>query len=339
MKIETQKLLSLLESLAPGLSSRGLQEQGNCFIFTEKSIITYNGEVSCRCPSPVLSVKGAVPADALLSVLRKLTVEKIEVSMTSSELVIEGGSRRKITIVMADTILLPVNTVPRVKEWAVLDDTWCEGAKMVNRCCGVDESEYVMTCVHIDSEYLEASDNYQVGRYRVDTPVPETLVRGEHLRKALTIHPDNISRSEAWLHFKNKNRIEIAVRCDDQPYPDLKMYLRVKGDQFSFPKRAAREAIDIASVILNLDESQDPFVRADLKPGELKITSSSVAGSSMQLMKASDYTGPELSFMIHPELLAELVERQKQKCTIGQGRLLVRDEQFTYVTCTAEIQE
>lgn len=338
MNVNRSDFLKVLEFLTPGLSTRGLQEQSNCFVFTKDIIATYNGEVSCRGPNPVPCIKGAVPADILLSVLRKLVNDEIGIQQKDGELIITVPGKT-IKIVLAGTVLLPIDSVPEIEEWADLDSVWLEGSKLVDRCCGTDESEYVMTCVHIHPEYLEASDNYQVARYSVETDIPETLIRGEFLRKARKIEPLQIGRSEAWLHFRNADNVELAARCDDQEYPNLSEYLHVKGQKCKFNKRKTDEAIELASVFLDNDESQEPMVRVSLSPPDvLRIKSASIAGSYSQTIKTT-YNGPALSFMMHPELLVALLGQQRQSCVVSANRLQVSSENYTLVTCTTAVED
>ena len=108
-KIEREALLQQLESVQAGLSSREVMEQSSCFVFQNGTVQTYNDEIACK-QDCVLEMTGAVQAEPLLGILRKMTEGTILISSTEEELVIEGKGR-KAGIRMEQEILLAVDGI------------------------------------------------------------------------------------------------------------------------------------------------------------------------------------------------------------------------------------
>ena len=77
LKINREELLQQLESVVPGLSVKEIIEQSKCFVFKDKKVMTYNDEVACTQDS-CLDIEGAVEAMPLISLLRKLKEEEID---------------------------------------------------------------------------------------------------------------------------------------------------------------------------------------------------------------------------------------------------------------------
>ena len=87
--------LDKLESVLPGISTREIIEQSSCFVFKDKTVMTFNDEISCSQKS-CLPFEGSVQALPLISILRKLQEEELDISLGDSkeELIIKGKNKR-----------------------------------------------------------------------------------------------------------------------------------------------------------------------------------------------------------------------------------------------------
>jgi hypothetical protein len=72
MKVIRTSLLNALESVAPGLASREMVDQGTCAVFIGGDVCTYNDQIFCRYKlEDGLQLEGAVPMAPLRSILHK----------------------------------------------------------------------------------------------------------------------------------------------------------------------------------------------------------------------------------------------------------------------------
>lgn len=93
-KIGRENLLRTLEYVSPGLSTRDIIEQSTSFVFKGGQVITYNDEVSCRGPSGLdEGLTGAVRADKLLDLLRKLPDDELDIGLVDSEFNVMGSRK------------------------------------------------------------------------------------------------------------------------------------------------------------------------------------------------------------------------------------------------------
>ena len=177
MKIKREELLNQVSSVRPGLSQREMIEQSSCVVFKDGMMITFNDEVACSLPS-CLDIEGAVVAEPLIKILTKLKEEFIEITVEKTEIHIQAGKKKKVGISMDAEIQLPIDAMEIPKKWKKLPDDFADAVHLVKRCAGTKETEFVMTCIHIHPKWMEACDNYQVGRYKMkmDIKNPE-LVR------------------------------------------------------------------------------------------------------------------------------------------------------------------
>lgn len=326
--VNREILLHLLESVQPGLSSREIIEQSSCFVFQAGSVMTYNDEVACSMPCDV-KLEGAVQSAPLLAILRKLSEEDIELEAAEGELVIHG-KRRRAGITREEKVLLPVDKVEKPGKWKPLHEDFLEGIKMVQHCASHDESQFSLTCVHVHPTWLEACDNSQATRVKMETGVKaSTLVRRDSIKHVVSMGMTEFNETESWIHFRNERGLVLSCRRYVETYPDLKAILTFDGDPIVLPKGLG-EAADKAA-IFSAENSDDNQVSVDLRPGKLRIRGTGASGWFEERRKI-DYDGKELSFLIAPSLLIDLVSKHNE-AEITEGRLRVNGGKWRYVTC------
>src|ERR1700722_12769722 len=146
--VNRENFLSCLEAVQPGLSAKEIVEQSSCFAFQGGEVFSFNDEIACRCPSPLNdSFQGAVQADKLLNILRKLPEEEITISMTDTHLIIKGKGRG-FDARREQEITLPVGAVEKPETWKELHKDFCEASSIVQQCTGSDQSRFLSICVH-----------------------------------------------------------------------------------------------------------------------------------------------------------------------------------------------
>src|SRR6185436_10131775 len=200
--INREQLIQQLESVQPGLAEREVLEQSSCFVFERGRVITFNDEIACsnKCD---LGFTGAVRARPLISLLHKLTEETLDVSFEEGHFKIVG-QRKEMGIVSEKDILLPVGKLEKPDQWHDLPEAFIEAIDMVQHCASSDEAQFVLSCVHISPEFIEACDNTQITRVKVKTPVAKSIiVRRDSIKHIVTLGMTRMAETESWVHFKN----------------------------------------------------------------------------------------------------------------------------------------
>jgi len=138
-----------------------------------------------------------------------------------------------------------------------------------------------------------------------------------------------VSEGEAWLHFRNSTGLILSCRRYLEDWPDLGKILEVKGTRTVLPKGLA-EASDKAGVFSS-ENKQENQVKVEIKPGKLRIRGQGISGWYQEVKKVT-YDGPELSFLIAPELLADIVKRHNDAFSPpnGVGR---HSNRYRYIAC------
>lgn len=329
-RVKREELLSTLESVQPGLSSKPIVEQSSCFVFSDKQVITFNDEVACskKCN---IGITGAVQAVPLLSLLRKLPEDDIEVGVDGNEFCVKG-KKRSSGIGLESTILLPFDSMEKPGKWKPLPEEFQEAIGLASLCVGKDESKYWETCVHLHPKHIEAGDNDQFTRFKIKTDFDgPSLVRGASIRHVVSLDMTEFSDTATWIHFRNPTGLILSCRRDtSEEYKDLTKILELEaGKQTTLPKGLA-EAAEKAE-IFSSENPDDNQVSIELKPGKLRIKGEGVSGWYSEVKKIK-YTGPPMVFRISPKLLSSITKRHNE-CFIGEGKLRVASGKFIYVAC------
>lgn len=334
MGVNRELLLHQLESVIPGLSVRDIIEQSSCFVFKEGRVITYNDEITCSCKC-VLGIEGAVDAKPLREILQKLTEEEVEVEMGESELIIRGR-KRSAGIRMEKEILLPLDhlEVPAKGDWKDLPKDFTEAVNLVKDCASSDQSMPKLTCVHLTSTHIEASDNFQVARYHLKLPLKQSvLVKQESLRCVLSLDMMKFAETDNWVHFRSGSGVVLSCRRFEESFPDTDKHLELQGGVEVMLPKGLPEAVEKARVFSS-DTSGDEQIRVSIRPGKFRIRGEGTSGWFTEFSK-TNYKGSPISFLIAPDLLVNIMS-QTNKCEVGDRRLRVQLGKFTYVTALGE---
>ncbi len=337
-RVAREEFLQILESIEPGLSPKGILPQSDCYVFTKKRVVTYNGEVICSHENKG-ELSGAVKADPLLKILRKLTEDTLDLEQTKSELILIGRGGRKAGIRMEKDIDLDISSVEKPKDWHKMHEDFTKAIGIVQGCASTDESQEVMTCIHLTPKWVEASDNYQIARYRLRTGIEENvLVRRSSIKHITSLGLDEFSESSSWIHFRDASGMVLSCRrFVENAYPDPGPLLRITGEKIQLPKGLA-EAVDKADVFSS--EMDSNLVMVDLSPGtkrNFKIRGQGISGWYLE-PKSVVYDGKKLSFSIPPELLIELTKKHTE-VQVAAEHLLVDGGRWKFVTSLGVVDE
>lgn len=335
MKINRDEFLQSLESASPGVATKDVIEQSTAFVFKDGFVITFDDEVCVRVPSKLpKDYSAAVPAKPLLEQLRKWEEDEIDVEGLDGGLEIKGKGSRKAFFVADKDITLPVEHVER-PDWSKavkVDAEFSEAVKVVS-ACAKDKDESVEVCsISIHPGYVEGCDNTQLARWKVNTGVSDfVLVRKEAMKHLPSLDPTEFAETPGWLHWRNPAGVEFSVRKTLPPedFPDWGPFLKKEGEPVVLPKGLV-EAAEKAAVF-TVEDKDANLVRVDLKPGRLRIRGQGPSGRYEECPKVN-YTGRELSFMVSPRLLAELVGRHHE-ALVSEKKLLVTAGRMRSAIC------
>ncbi len=336
MKINREELLQKLECIQPGIASKETIEQSNCFVFQNGMVSAFNDEMCCRIPSGMdKSFTAAVKADSLLAILHKLSEDELEGELKDGKFYLQGKGRTTYLRV-EEEIILPLDAVEKPTEWSPLHEDFGEAVGLVGRCAGKGDFSSDSACVHIGPKWIEAYDNFQLCRWRLQSGFKKDALIKQSCTKHLTpLGLTEVSETSTWVHFRNPGKLVISCRrylVED--FPDLSKFLKVEGIATTLSKSLA-EAVDKAQ-IFSKENTEGDYLHVEIKKGRLTLTGEGLSGGHEERKKLN-YDGPPLTFVISPEILKDIVTRHTE-CTLSEDRLKVNGGKYIYVACLIKPQ-
>lgn len=335
-KVNRERLLYQLESIQCGLAQREIIEQSTCFVFRDDRVWTFNDEICCSSDCEVKS-EGAIPAKALLELLRKHPDDLLTVSNSNGQLTI-GGKKKSTEFRMEREVFLQVDAVERPEKWRKLADDFAEGIGMVHECASRDETEKLAVYVHITPTFVEAADRRQVARYHLKTGCKEEfLVRHDSIKHIVAQGMTEIAEGEGWTHFRNPSGMVLSCRRVFGEYMDLDPCFDMQGKPILFPKNLI-EAAERAGIFSSENLKNDRVI-VRLKPGKVQVLGEGISGRHREMHDVK-YKGPPLEFRIAPKMLGDIVKKYA-KASICESRLKVEgdDGKWAYVAYLSPVKE
>lgn len=336
MKINREDFLNSLNMVKGGLSPREFVEQSSCFVFQEGVVMTFNDEVACR-KEVGIDVTGAVQATALLDILGKIDDPELMVRENEQGELEFKGKGKGFGITKEKEIFLPIDKVESPENWHDLPKEFTEAVGMVQHCVSKDETKFLLTCVHVGPEFIEACDNLQIMRCKVKTGLKKSiLIRGTSLGHITELGMDQVALTRSWLHFKNQAGLIFSCRrYSAEDYHSLDSLIDVEGVPMVIPKGMA-DASDRAAVFA-ADKSGEPLVTVSLSNGVIRIVGRGVSGWYKQVNKVA-YEGASMSFLIAPGLLKHIATRYAD-AQLSDDKLKVTGGHWEYVTVLGRPKE
>lgn len=329
-KINRDEFLNVLGRVSPGISKKGTVEQSSCFVFDQGWLSTFNDEICCRTESGLPdTITAAVHAEELLRWVENVNDDELEVWVDGSLFRIRAG-RKKTGIRMESEIVLPIDEVSLPEEWFPLPAEFTDGVRQVKGAAGSSVDEFMVRCIHVHPNYVEACDRNQFIRYELKTGVSRSfLVQAASLANIVSLDLTLIGETPDWVHFRNQ-RLIFSVRQHLEDYPTDNITEALKkfnGLPCKLPK-GAEVAARLGAIFAGDDK--DSRVTVQLKDNQMVVRGQGPRGWS-EVPLDMNYTGSDVAFRIAPSHLGQIVD-DYEECEISERRLRVSGERWVYLT-------
>lgn len=317
-----------LEMVRAGLSPKDFIEQSSSFVFQDGMVMTFNDEIACR-KKVECKITGAIQAPALLEILGKLDDPELKIVESENGEVEFRGKGKRFGVTKDAEIFLQIDRVETPEKWRTLPKEFTEAVSLVQHCVSTDESRFLLTCIHIHPDYVEACDNLQILRCAVSMGLKKSvLVRGASLKHITSLGMDEIALTKSWVHFRNQAGLIFSCRRWSDDYLSLDEQMDFKGHDILIPKGLANVS-DRAAVFAK-DKSGDPLIKVSLSEGRIRLTGEGMGGWYKEVRRVT-YEGPPMEFLIAPDLLKHISERYSE-AQITDRKLKVVGGHWEYVT-------
>lgn len=343
MKINRKQLIDMLEKIKPGLAgNKEIIEHSNAFAFLAgESVMAYNDKIAIFHYMDT-GIKGVVQAEELLSLLKRIKKDEVEVNMETGLLCLLSGRTKAGIVLQAD---LPVHVlqmqaiINKEKKWKKLPTNFVEGVKICMPSVSEDMTRPELTVLHLHNKFMEASDNYRLTRFRLSEAIQGTLhIPADNLAGIEKIMPATYSVDASWIYFRNEEGVIYCCRLlgEDIKFPDISPFLKSKGIKVVMPTEL-KEALDRTMVFAGKGQADVfPQVEITLGPKWITIKGKGVTGWIEEKMRVK-YDGEEVNFYISPKLLMDVFDH-KLNVQVTKNTLLLSNSRFIHC-CAIQAEE
>lgn len=321
MEIDRKELLTILEKVAPGLASSENIAQSASFVFSDGKVFAYNDEIAVGHLVD-LDIEGAVSSKELLELLRRLKSETVEIDVSDNEFLI-NNKQVKSGITMEKEILLPIDQLSGGwdEDMYGLPDKFMKGIKTCLSSCASDSESIILSNIHMKGEFIESCDNYQMTRFDLGEDSQENILIPAAACKYL-IHYKVVQyfQTDGWIHFSDGEDLIFSCRIIEDEYPDLEIFLKVKGSTITLPKQL-NEIMDRSNIF-------NSRVQINILKNWCKVRAASDTGWIEEMVRIREKK--DISFYINSQML-KLILKISNKLTVGKQSLKFEMEDFVHV--------
>jgi len=346
MIVKRERLLSDLTAAQSGLAAKELIEQTTCFVFSKNGrVFAYNDEVAVSKQTEFKGV-GAVQAKELLSLLRLLHDDEVDISTTDSEMLIKSR-RSEAALRLTMEISLPTDVIDEVlkekKKWTRLPSNFNQAIQISMMTAGHSYSHPALSCVHVTSQFAESCDNFRLTRYTLKDEVPnlELLIPAHSARELVKHDVKSLCITQGWANFKtedgDKNQPDLIFSCRtiSHAYPNLNEFLQVDGQPIRFPTDLA-DALNRARIFANTDSAMDQDARTTIRIADhwIVVSGEGDAGRFSEKVRIK-YDGEPIEFVANPSILAKILPILT-RAVVGASRIKFIGAEFSHAICLVQ---
>lgn len=333
MEVIASDLKLVLDGLNSVVSSKGLVEDCDKFVFDKKGIFAFNGDnfIAVQFES---DLSGAVPGEIFYKIIDKHGTNKIEIFVDGESLIVKKG-RSKSSFPFDSEIKCPINL--EVKKWKDLPVNFLAAVNTCSYTTGKDYTDMRTVCIHMKDDIAESSDSFRLTLVKLETKIKDELfIPNDALKFFNKCKPVQYNKTKDWVYYKDLNGTIVCHRgmTFSQEYEDLNAIVESQEDyqKLEFPEKLY-DSLEKASVFLDKEVDQDRFVSISCKGGKLKISSKSTSGKYSEVLKVE--FDKSIRFDIHPSYMMEAIERTST-ISINSSTIKISSANCTNLICLTD---
>lgn len=306
MNVMANELKETLSVMTVAAGTDRNVETGSNIYFTGEKIALFSGDVYIDKPMET-EFQGGVDAALLEDVVDKYGTNEIEIFREQNELVLKR--KRAISkLIVNDNNQFPKIEFEKNTEWRKIP---ADFSTLIDQACqltGSNFNEPIKTCVHLNGRYMEASDGFHFGIFRMKGMIQDDLFIRKDFVKILTkFEPNEYRLTSSWICFHNPKHYFLAIRKVSIPdYPVLvDLFENSKGKtEIELPDKVI-SSLERAELFLRNEVEFDRFIKMEAAGGKITISTQTKAGSYTDRISAPEDV--EFSVSINPKYLVEML--------------------------------
>jgi len=343
--METQALIKITEKVMPGVSNKNIIEEISHIVINNNTMMSYNDRIGISFPID-LPISCSVSAVDFYTAIKKLRNKQVELIKDDTHLnIIAGKTHIKLPSIENQMVLNLIDTLNiDDKSFIGLPPNFLEGLKKIQYIVSdsVDNPQGLFSvCVHENK--LLAGDSAKAGQFILDTTElydkPFFIHKGV-IKDILNFNPDSIYVDDNWVYFINDS--DAIMACRQANVADV-FPINIVLDKFEKEFTAKHsfsfdpEFVSELDIFSHFNESdiRSKFMSVEIVDGNVTFRSSSEKGEVIKETPAEDYKGENVSFMINPIYLQELI-KDASKFDFYPGIVRISGDSYSFLIALME---
>lgn len=334
MDIKRKELKNVLDFVNAGRMCGSVVEKPQHFIFEGSSISIHNDFISVIVSFDT-GIEGAVNADLLLNILKKVEDDVLELSEESSLIKIKGKNIN-IGINKEECSKTITHDVEKIKKWITLSDDVLNGIKLTLFSVSKNIDQGPLIGIYCNKNKIISCDNFRASVYKLDTPIRNKLIIPYYVVKLLDKYKIcEYYEDDIWIHFKNDTGLFLSCRKFVDFYPNTKDIFKIDGISMELPSEFV-EIVDRVGVFSDNKNKQCNVVNIEISNNRLICKVNNDLGWIEEGIDIDINIDKNISFYVSPKYLRDLLNQFKNeniKCTIGDNKILFSCSNSEHVIC------
>lgn len=334
-KIKVKDLLEILDILKPGLSSGGLQEEADHYLFMGDKVATFNGSI-CVVADFSIGFEGSVKALEFYKLLSGVAEKKLEIRLEKGQLM-AGKKKSSFGLSYCE----PGKSHEIVKSLYKKDLNWRPLNEEVKRAIGLcafssskDMTKPALAGVFVGGGDVMSSDNYRISWFQFEEGGIKRsfLIPAQAAAYLIQYDLKEYALEESWVHFRG-NEVYYGSRLLDNEFPQkAKEFFPEKDlEGFEVPE-ALSAALDKAMILLQEDPLLDKEVNLSFRRDSI-LCESNKKGVGWVEEEVPLKGGPEedIKLSVNPVFLKEILKYTTQVIPVDENRLMFLSGNFRHL--------
>jgi len=330
MKINRKELLKKLEIIKASLATSGEDLSQKAINFCESTVFGYNQTIFASAALNNLDFEASTNGNKLITLIKKLKAEEVELSRKDGSLLIKAGNSRSKLPIDGD-IKIPANLVDCIPD-KKLPSNFAEGIEEAMMSVGHRDKAYLNNIQIVGSD-IQSTNNSSITCFEMDESVDEEIFVPMVAAKYMKImNPTHYSKEGGWLCFSNEeDEVLFCSRMmDTSNFPPLSQFREQlgEGEEIVFPDGFV-DALDEANVFLKgiKEVKQTVIIESD---GEcVSVSVKNENGSNKTKLKTTCKC--EYKVYLKPTYLIKTLKKKPKIQLAGGNILKIEGEKFVHL--------
>jgi len=333
MKVEKAELLDVLLLVKPAIGKGGMEDSLSGFLFSGKSVISYNNQIRIECPFTT-DFSCVISAEELFKLLQGIKESSIDIGLEDHHLFVNTTTTNaELNIVSED---ISVSEFPGFVDydglkWEALPEGFIEGISLCLFSVSKDISQGALTCIYVNEDRIFSSDNYRISMYEYEGINASILIPFSSAFELVKFDVKEFCCADSWLHFRTENGAVFTTRLViNTPFPDCLPFFseEERGIRLRIPKEV-KEDVDFLSFFAEGEHDINKKITMTFKKGMITCRGESVMGWVEKRVSVK-YEKKPISFVINPVFFSQILENTTT-VTLLKDKALFKSGRFSHL--------